>query len=592
MDFLRLESPRVQAVAEDVGGQAARALGERRSQHRGQAWPHAVRSERGLIGGERAEEPQGLGDPDPPGTAAPRRSPSSAWAASGAKLRTAPARRAARVRSREPRSRAPASRGRRRGRRGRASRRQSQGDAATGRPTCDSDPLDAEAFEHNREIVRRGRDRGPLTAATGSEPPYPGRSAESSLTFLARVSAGSGSKMPRARGAVASTRGAPRRLVSSPWAGNQAVFVVVLWTATRRPDSRNRIARRDANAHSRHLLSSFWNRLTNVRASRLVSFLLVLQTRGQLTAEEARRAARGLRANGAARRPGTCGGRSADRLGPRTGRRLSARARLPDKADGARRHRGRSALRRPGRGARARPRAGRGRPEAACPCPQSCRSRPESGAALPSTRAAGFARRTGPAPARDRRCALARSPPRHPLPRRRAASCRAASDRSASSSRRVSGYLLAQRRGEGPGLPCFARRLRQGTPERQPRPPEYDLAAAWTGHSEAFERSPRAGRRHGPRVPRPVSATSDPPVVDATASGFGGDPRSSAASATPFVACSRTARRRRCLTPHELQQQIAAAAAETAALYARLLDGEMRNTTQAVAQVRTELVIV
>jgi predicted DNA-binding transcriptional regulator YafY len=38
--------------------------------------------------------------------------------------------------------------------------------------------------------------------------------------------------------------------------------------------------------HSRHLLSASWHSLGPVRASRLVSFLLVLQTRGQLTAVE------------------------------------------------------------------------------------------------------------------------------------------------------------------------------------------------------------------------------------------------------------------------------------------------------------------
>jgi predicted DNA-binding transcriptional regulator YafY len=42
----------------------------------------------------------------------------------------------------------------------------------------------------------------------------------------------------------------------------------------------------EPNGHSRHLLACFRSTVRGVRASRLVSFLLVLQTRGQLTAAE------------------------------------------------------------------------------------------------------------------------------------------------------------------------------------------------------------------------------------------------------------------------------------------------------------------
>ena len=46
LDLLRLEAPRLQAVAGDVRGQAGRALGERALKQLAQTSPHTVRVER------------------------------------------------------------------------------------------------------------------------------------------------------------------------------------------------------------------------------------------------------------------------------------------------------------------------------------------------------------------------------------------------------------------------------------------------------------------------------------------------------------------------------------------------------------------
>ena len=97
-----------------------------------------------------------------------------------------------------------------------------------------------------------------------------------------------------------------------------------------RPSRRPRCSCREPRRQRGHLLSCLSR--SRMRATRLVSLLLLLQTRGQLTAAEHRRAARGLRADGPPRRRVARRGGRARRGGARPGRRLPARRRLPHAA--------------------------------------------------------------------------------------------------------------------------------------------------------------------------------------------------------------------------------------------------------------------
>ena len=177
-----LEPPRLQAVPGDVGGQPVRALDERHPQHLAEAArglpASAARPRRpGLLRGARAPRAR-AGRPGRASRGAPR-----ARRGTSGGGRAARARSAARPRSTAPRPRAPGSRSRPRGRRGRGGVRPARarrGRRPTSRPR-----------RRARRSCRRARWRGrrrlrpPSTivpAATGDEPPYPGRSIESSVT--------------------------------------------------------------------------------------------------------------------------------------------------------------------------------------------------------------------------------------------------------------------------------------------------------------------------------------------------------------------------------------------------------------------------
>ena len=166
------------------------------------------------------------------------------------------------------------------------------------------------------------------------------------------------------------------------------------------------------------------------------------------------------------------------RLSPRPAFRSSrsgGRGRLPpgawlsDEADGPRRSRGGGALRRARSRAWARPRVGRSTAEAPRVTFPSSRSAPAGPrASSMSTRVAGFARKIAAAPAGDRRGALARSPPRIRYRRARPSS-RAASIRSASSSRPVSGICSRSAVGRA-RLSGVADRFRQRAARSWPSP--------------------------------------------------------------------------------------------------------------------------
>src|SRR5262245_40384215 len=186
--------------------------------------------------------------------------------------------------------------------------------------------------------------------------------------------------------------------------------VLVKWTPTRRPDSRTkRIARRYRVFPPSSVVFSTYSRERARKSSRVVP----APAPDAWTAHGlgARRAARGLRADSAARRPGTRGVGSPDRLRSRPGGRLPPRARLPDEAHRVGCDGGRGALRRSR--IRARPPSGarRGPPQAPRLAPgRAPGTRRACGTALPR-RYARLVPRGGPrsAPARHRRSALARA---------------------------------------------------------------------------------------------------------------------------------------------------------------------------------------
>jgi predicted DNA-binding transcriptional regulator YafY len=128
-------------------------------------------------------------------------------------------------------------------------------------------------------------------------------------------------------------------------------------------------------------------------------------------------------------------------------------------------------------------------------------------------------------------------------------------------------YLLAQRRGEDRIYRVSRVVSARERTEASTRPPDFDLAAAWVSHSEAFERSrtqievtvrvPRGQVRYL-RSPR-VVADGETPTVIAQFDGLDHAFRNLLAYGAQAEV----------LAPLELRQRISAAAAETAALYAR-----------------------
>ena len=127
-------------------------------------------------------------------------------------------------------------------------------------------------------------------------------------------------------------------------------------------------------------------------------------------------------------------------------------------------------------------------------------------------------------------------------------------------------YLLARRRGEERVYRVSRIVSIRERAEQAHRPGEFDLAAAWTSHSEAFERSlphvevtirvPGAQVRYlrGARVVE----HGDRPVVVAQFDGYD----------HAYRALLAYGPQAEVLAPRELRERVASAAAETAALYA------------------------
>jgi predicted DNA-binding transcriptional regulator YafY len=127
-------------------------------------------------------------------------------------------------------------------------------------------------------------------------------------------------------------------------------------------------------------------------------------------------------------------------------------------------------------------------------------------------------------------------------------------------------YLLARRRGEERVYRVSRIVSARERAEECTRAPDFDLAAAWAGHSEAFERS-RTQIEVTVRVPRTqvrylrgarVLEDGERPTVVARYDGLG----------HAFHSLLGYGPRVEVLAPEELRARIAAAAAETAALYA------------------------
>jgi predicted DNA-binding transcriptional regulator YafY len=126
-------------------------------------------------------------------------------------------------------------------------------------------------------------------------------------------------------------------------------------------------------------------------------------------------------------------------------------------------------------------------------------------------------------------------------------------------------YLLARRRGEERVYRVSRIVSARERPEESVRPEDFDLAAAWVSRSEAFERS-RSYVDVTVRVPRSqvrflrsarIVEDGDRPTVVARFEGLDYACRS-------LLAWGSSAE---VLAPPELRERIAAAAAETAALY-------------------------
>jgi predicted DNA-binding transcriptional regulator YafY len=127
-------------------------------------------------------------------------------------------------------------------------------------------------------------------------------------------------------------------------------------------------------------------------------------------------------------------------------------------------------------------------------------------------------------------------------------------------------YLLAQRRGEERIYRVSRIVSARERAEPSARPPDFDLAAAWASHSEAFERS-RPYVEVTVRVPGSrvrylraarVVEDGERPTVIARFDGLG----------HAFRALLAYGSEAEVLAPQELRERIAAAAAETVALYA------------------------
>jgi predicted DNA-binding transcriptional regulator YafY len=128
-------------------------------------------------------------------------------------------------------------------------------------------------------------------------------------------------------------------------------------------------------------------------------------------------------------------------------------------------------------------------------------------------------------------------------------------------------YLLARRRGEERVYRVSRIVSARERAEQFERPPEFDLAAAWTSRSEEFERS-RPQFEVTVRVPRSevrylrgarIVADGERPVVVAHFDGL--DPA--------FYSLMAYGPAAEVLAPAELRQRIATAAAQTAAMYAQ-----------------------
>jgi len=127
-------------------------------------------------------------------------------------------------------------------------------------------------------------------------------------------------------------------------------------------------------------------------------------------------------------------------------------------------------------------------------------------------------------------------------------------------------YLLARRRGEERVYRVSRIVSARERTEEAARPPEFDLAAAWASRSEAFERS-RARVDVTVRVPpSEIRYLRDARVVDDD----GGRPAVIArfdGLDHAFHALMAWGPRAEVLAPRELRDRVAAASAETAALY-------------------------
>ena len=127
-------------------------------------------------------------------------------------------------------------------------------------------------------------------------------------------------------------------------------------------------------------------------------------------------------------------------------------------------------------------------------------------------------------------------------------------------------YLLARRRGEERVYRVSRIVSARERAEPATRDPDFDLAAEWASRSEAFERS-RPRIEVTVRVPRSevrflrgarIVEDGEPPTVIAQYEGLG----------RAFYGLMAYGPQVEVLAPRELRERIAAAAAETAALYA------------------------
>ena len=245
-----------------------------------------------------------------------------------------------------------------------------------------------------------------------------------------------------------------------------------------------------------------------VRASRLVSLLLLLQARGQLTAAELAARARGLRADHPSRRRGAQRVGRPDLRGARRPRRDPAGRRLSDAADRDDRRGGRGAV--PGRAARARP-----------PSSGSARSSPR-----PSSRSSPRCRRScAPGPpvwsngstsmpaTGSGRASRSPTSARCRTPSGTRPGSRSTTTAASGAARRVleplglvlkAGiwYVVAAIRRPDPHVSRLAGDRRRAGDERFERPAGFDLAAYWAEFGRGLRARGPAHRRRRARAPR------------------------------------------------------------------------------------------